>query len=808
MEHLPTPDDDYDDDGYYYEEEVIDEVVEDEYYDDYYVNYEEEEEVLVEEENDTMEEDAVVVVAAAVVAAAAAVVEEQETKDTGRIELSDTAPSVNYNLLVVENNGLELGYDDEYGRATIANRDFRRMGSRQGDTNDTNRHDNPQTESDWFLQPILRERPAILCTSNDYLEYMECFLDRPPDIQVGVLDMYYQPVESTSMGRSLLEPARVLYLLGVLEDFHVLHQLLSIYMTNAHQFRDTHSAMMILGSKFPHSCHPTIGYSSFSDPAAAAAAVAVAVAAAVQVSSPKDNNDNGDSPKIHYNIDEVYVSYFVLRPIRAGQVLTTSYIADLFETPTPERRVLLQQTKSFWCQCKRCQGPDYCRVLPCPNCSQPIPCHYQQVIEGKGGGGDGPSTSTSTSSPHSTTTLPPYKHQAYWSCPSCDTLADTDAMQSCERGFAATLAVLERNIQRKTALLTTSKEVTRSIVLELIQECQQAMSYTHHLTIKALRLLVNLCTSRAYLQIKRYVARGQVPPVVGTTLNPMPGVASVVEGASSSSSSSFADYKHDEILCPNFWYSVWAGFQLVLACECVAANCTGCAPLLLGPAAHLPFPTRHTPPTTQPKGNHQSDQLPSQKVEHHVSDISVVQGESQTASSSAVSSYYFPHAPLYDRATPMRHVCDNLLQLPVAWWPPYAVAMTQRYLPLMRAKFGSVYVQEFDTGIVQPFLSGRVICYVCGTTHSPAPWRNTTTSYCRENNKNNSDNSNNNDNNYSNNESNSNSSSSSTKDQYKGGQNTSTGQKTQGANKLQNKKQQQNKRAGTNKKKKNRREII
>ena len=133
----------------------------------------------------------------------------------------------------------------------------------------------------------------------------------------------------------------------------------------------------------------------------------------------------------------------------------------------------------------------------------------------------------------------------------------------------------------------------------------------------------------------------------------------------------------------------------------------------------------------------------------------------------------------------MRHVCDNLLQLPVVWWPPYAVDMTQRYLPLMRAKLGPEYVEEFETGIVQPFVMGCVTCYDCGSTHTPAPWRNTTSNSHNKN-------------------KNSESSSSITKDQ-EGHSNNMTVPKRQGTNMNPNtKQQQQNKRSGNNKKKKHR----
>jgi len=83
--------------------------------------------------------------------------------------------------------------------------------------------------------------------------------------------------------------------------------------------------------------------------------------------------------------------------------------------------------------------------------------------------------------------------------------------------------------------------------------------------------------------------------------------------------------------------SAIAGFRSVSASECVAANCFGC---------------------------------PSQ------------------------------HLPLYDQAVSIFNVCDNILQIPIHFWPSCTVTVVQRYMPILRAKFGRVKVQDIHQKIV------------------------------------------------------------------------------------------------------------
>jgi uncharacterized CHY-type Zn-finger protein len=101
--------------------------------------------------------------------------------------------------------------------------------------------------------------------------------------------------------------------------------------------------------------------------------------------------------------------------------------------------------------------------------------------------------------------------------------------------------------------------------------------------------------------------------------------------------------------------SVVAGIQLVLACECVAVSCRGCYLL-----------------------------------------------NERTAGASTVVPPLFcgifntHHEPHYDRATPMRHIVENLVQLPLFLWPSNSMTMVYRYLPILRIKFRSSLRYEME----------------------------------------------------------------------------------------------------------------
>jgi hypothetical protein len=82
---------------------------------------------------------------------------------------------VNLSLFVVENKGIEVSNNPIQGRIMVATQDF----------NEIN-------------EAILREAPTLVCKQQDYLDIMERFLDLPMEVQVGILDLYFQPLDMRS----------------------------------------------------------------------------------------------------------------------------------------------------------------------------------------------------------------------------------------------------------------------------------------------------------------------------------------------------------------------------------------------------------------------------------------------------------------------------------------------------------------------------------------------------------------------------------------------------------------------------------
>ena len=83
-----------------------------------------------------------------------------------------------------------------------------------------------------------------------------------------------------------------------------------------------------------------------------------------------------------------------------------------------------------------------------------------------------------------------------------------------------------------------------------------------------------------------------------------------------------------------------------------------------------------------------------------------------------------PHLPLYDCATTMKVICDNLFHVPICWWPPYTVDLVQRYLPILQAKYGSKIVDKYQQEIVGAFANkkNRMYCHFSDTAFIP-PFR-------------------------------------------------------------------------------------
>lgn len=519
----------------------------------------------------------------------------------GRISFVDGAPPVRLDVCIVSNRGVRVTSapdDPNLGRVVVATRDL-------------------TLDSVPLYTPLLRERPALVCERGGYLEYVEGFLDADEEIQLGILDMFYQPLDGP-MGRSVEGPAILLYQLGVLDDVTVLHQLLCILVTNGCQYQETQAALAIFGSKFSHSCDPNAAYSS--------------------------------------TASDGCLEYLLLKgDVRNGDEVTFSYLSDVLETETPERRRLLWQTKAFVCECPRCVGPDYTRCLPCPSCRRPVPCRYHHVRRD----GEGPIATRRRAEDNDDAWD---AWDVLWECDGCGETADMYVMLHQERELGRTLKAVARRIESRK----TYEEMEEgdnddgggwdnpAFVREVVDECRSTLSPTHHLTVKALRLLVTASTARAYARMTNQVAAGVGCVGVGGRTR---------RRAASSSSSSVKTWSFLRM-------SVVAGMQLVLACECVAAGCPGC---------YLDLSAGYDAEAgggEQPRPSSCSDD------------------DDSNHASTAAAALRICHPPHYDRATPMRHVCENLLQMPIHMWPSDGLTMVVRYVPILRAKFKGILEDE------------------------------------------------------------------------------------------------------------------
>eukprot|EP00798_Chlamydomonas_sp_ICE-L_P012388 gene12388-15581_t len=76
-------------------------------------------------------------------------------------------------------------------------------------------------------------------------------------------------------------------------------------------------------------------------------------------------------PNVTYSSKSGQLVYTATQAIAAGERVTFSYIPYI-EVPEQARRNALFMSKSFLCECARCEGPDMCRPLQCPDCKDGV----------------------------------------------------------------------------------------------------------------------------------------------------------------------------------------------------------------------------------------------------------------------------------------------------------------------------------------------------------------------------------------------------------------------------------------------------
>jgi hypothetical protein len=317
---------------------------------------------------------------------------------------------------VIENNGIKIETRPGMGRVTVATKAFNLLHAK-----------------------VVREKPALVFIAGDNLDYLRKFAAADESIQNGILDMYHPPLSAPSV-RSLAGAARGLKKSGVFIDVEFIHKLLAIMATNAHEYFGTMSssadgdltqyehvglgmfdntgkaALFIYGSKIPHSCSPNVSYSS-------------------------------------KTVDGA-LEYKVIRPITAGEVVAFTYMPDLYQTPTFERREFLMRTKAFMCQCQRCVGQDYCRMAKCSTCSRFVACEYQGQEE-------------------------------IWRCPTC--------------GICSGIAQKERTLLARRARMEPLRAESPVHELnEIVQESSEMLSPVHYITVRANETLARMYASKAH----------------------------------------------------------------------------------------------------------------------------------------------------------------------------------------------------------------------------------------------------------------------------------------------------------------------
>jgi len=367
-----------------------------------------------------------------------------------------------------------------------------------------------------FGLKILRETPALV-VQNNYYDYVVQFASCDKSTQAAIFDMYHPPLDD-ELGKKKLASAQKLYqqiqamtksksaaVIGSttgpaasLKNYNVefLHKLLAIFACNAHEYtyrpnsdndnqndnnRSATAALFIWGSKIAHSCHPNLAYTS----------------------------------KTH----DGALEYQIIRtPIHCGDVLSFSYISkNLYKIPTYKRRYFLQNTKAFFCECERCIGPDYCRVVQCPGaggkCQKRLACIYH-----------------------------PKTYQPTWACPDCGGNPERNTeLQSRENLLEERLTTL--NLQEW--MTSDDKEVKEGKIHDyfpptalqtIAKEASQALSPTHHITITALELLATIYSQQARQQKQQQIKLSASLRLLAVT----------------------------------------AACQAIAASECVASGCTGC----------------------------------------------------------------------------------------------------------------------------------------------------------------------------------------------------------------------------------------
>lgn len=192
---------------------------------------------------------------------------------------------------------------------------------------------------------VLREPPTLFWSADNVGDLVSGFLALQPEEQREVLEMATPNLESDlDKVVGLAERARQLAARkerqaarrGLAEEIakgyadnprllELIETLLYIGDCNAHAFQGD-VGLFPLAALANHACDPSCGHTT------------------------KVANE---------------MRFIAVRPIKAGDEISISYLPEVWATPCEQRRKTLLLQKLIFCRCARCLGPDHCRGLRC-----------------------------------------------------------------------------------------------------------------------------------------------------------------------------------------------------------------------------------------------------------------------------------------------------------------------------------------------------------------------------------------------------------------------------------------------------------
>lgn len=300
---------------------------------------------------------------------------------------------------------------------------------------------------------VMAEQPLVVFdTSGPEGEGVESFLQAfhhaAPSAQASILDMFHPQLDgSTPMVAARRRNAHKLDgVFGLSKE--CIHKLLVIRDSNCHAYvghklgfsegvneglgeaRPAKAALFDRGSKVAHSCCPNV--------------------------TAITNSRHGG------------LVYFAISPIEAGEMVTFTYLSDLWTTTTRERRAELLECKDFICECTRCDGLDTTCAIRCPvkGCAGFANPAVQQAASAKR-----------------------LLANDAWVCTVCGPL---------NAGVMASVLQLERSLQHELDSLEAQAEaVPPNLARSIAERAAKTLSPAHRLVARSYGMVANLCASYA-----------------------------------------------------------------------------------------------------------------------------------------------------------------------------------------------------------------------------------------------------------------------------------------------------------------------